>query len=83
MKVYDDGGAVLQPLLVRPMPDGTYRLVAGERRWRASRKAGLTEIPAIVREYTDQETLERGLIPCSSRWTGTQSPTTRAPSPAR
>ena len=36
---------VLQPLLVRPMPDGSYQLVAGERRWRASRMAGLTEVP--------------------------------------
>ena len=39
---------VLQPLLVRPMPDGGYQLVAGERRWRASRMAGLTEVPVVV-----------------------------------
>lgn len=38
---------VIQPLLVRPMPDGSYQLVAGERRWRASRMAGLTEVPSL------------------------------------
>lgn len=46
---------VLQPLLVRPMPDGSYRLIAGERRWRASRMAGLKEVPVTVREMTDEE----------------------------
>lgn len=46
---------VLQPLLVRPMPDGSYRLIAGERRWRASRMAGLTEVPVTIREMTDEE----------------------------
>ena len=46
---------VLQPLLVRPMPDGSYRLVAGERRFRAARLAGLTEVPVTVREMTDEE----------------------------
>lgn len=46
---------VLQPLLVRPMPDGSYRLVAGERRYRAARMAGLTEVPVTVREMTDEE----------------------------
>lgn len=46
---------VLQPLLVRPMPDGSYRLIAGERRWRASRMAGLQEVPVTIREMTDEE----------------------------
>ena len=41
---------VLQPLLVRPMPNGKYQIVAGERRWRASRMAGLTELPVIIRD---------------------------------
>lgn len=46
---------VLQPLLVRPMADGSYRLVAGERRYRAARMAGVTEVPVIIREMTDEE----------------------------
>ncbi len=53
---------VLQPLLVRPLPNGGYQLVAGERRWRASRMAGLTEVPVIIRELTDKETMELALI---------------------
>ena len=52
---------VLQPILVQKKGN-RYEIIAGERRWRAARKAGLTEIPAIVREYTDQETLELSLI---------------------
>lgn len=46
---------VLQPLLVRPMSDGSYRLIAGERRWRAARMAGLHEVPVTIREMTDEE----------------------------
>lgn len=46
---------VLQPLLVRPMTDGSYRLVAGERRYRAARMAGVTEVPVTIREMTDEE----------------------------
>jgi ParB family chromosome partitioning protein len=55
---------VLQPVLVRPLPGppGTYELVAGERRLRASRKAGLAEIPALVRELTEVESLAIALI---------------------
>ena len=53
---------VLQPLLVRPMPDGTYQLVAGERRWRASRMAGLTEVPVVVRDMDEQQAAELALI---------------------
>lgn len=54
---------VLQPLLVRPADaDGRYTIVAGERRWRAARKAGLTEIPVIVREMSDREAAQIALI---------------------
>ena len=53
---------VLQPLLVRPMADGTYQLVAGERRWRASRMAGLTEVPVIIKEMSDEQAMEIALI---------------------
>lgn len=53
---------VLQPLLVRPMPDGGYQLVAGERRWRASRMAGLTEVPVVIRDLTDSQVAELALV---------------------
>ena len=53
---------VLQPLLVRPLKDGRYQLIAGERRWRASRMAGLTEVPVIVRDLDDQAAMELALI---------------------
>ena len=53
---------LLQPLTVRPLADGTYQLVAGERRWRASRLAGLDEVPVIVREMSDREAAEIALI---------------------
>jgi ParB family transcriptional regulator, chromosome partitioning protein len=53
---------VLQPVLVRPKPGGTYELIAGERRWRAARIAGLQTIPALVRERGDAEGLELALI---------------------
>lgn len=54
---------ILQPLLVRPLANGDgYQLVAGERRWRASRMAGLTEVPVVVREMSDTEMMELALI---------------------
>lgn len=53
---------VIQPLLVRPMPAGTYQLIAGERRWRAARMAGLSEVPVVIRELDDMETMEIALI---------------------
>ena len=53
---------VIQPLLVRPLSDGGYQLIAGERRWRASRMAGLTQVPVVVREMTDEESMELALI---------------------
>jgi ParB family chromosome partitioning protein len=53
---------VLQPVLVRAKPGGTYELVAGERRWRAAQIAGLEKIPALVRPHGDAESLELALI---------------------
>lgn len=53
---------VLQPVLVRPVAGGTYELVAGERRWRASQLAGLEQIPALIRERDDAQALEVALI---------------------
>ena len=53
---------VLQPILVRPQIYGGYQIVAGERRYRASRMAGLTEIPAIIKELSDSETMQIALI---------------------
>lgn len=46
---------IIQPILVRPMADGSYQLIAGERRWRAARMAGLTEVPVTIREMSDEE----------------------------
>lgn len=53
---------ILQPLLLRPLVSGGYRIVAGERRWRAARMAGLSEVPAIVRDMTDTEEMLFALI---------------------
>jgi ParB family transcriptional regulator, chromosome partitioning protein len=53
---------VLQPLVVRPLTEGRFELIAGERRLRASRLAGLTQVPVIVRSTTDQASLEIALI---------------------
>lgn len=53
---------IMQPVIVRPGKDDTYQIVAGERRWRASQVAELENIPAIVRELTDQQTSEWSLI---------------------
>lgn len=53
---------ILQPLLVRPRKDGSYQIVAGERRWRAAKIAGLKEVPATVRDLTDDETAAIALI---------------------
>jgi ParB family transcriptional regulator, chromosome partitioning protein len=53
---------VLQPVLVRPKPGGTYELVAGERRWRAAKLAGIERIPALVRTHDDAEAIELALI---------------------
>jgi ParB family chromosome partitioning protein len=53
---------VLQPILVRPIGPNTYQLVAGERRWRASRQAGLTTIPAMIEDIDDDTALEIAII---------------------
>ncbi len=53
---------VIQPLLVRRSPSGSYEIIAGERRWRAARMAGYTEVPVIVRDVSDSEALEIALI---------------------
>ncbi len=53
---------LLQPLLVRPLLSGGYQIVAGERRYRACRMAGITEVPVLIRELSDVETLEIALI---------------------
>lgn len=53
---------ILQPVVVRALPGGVYQIIAGERRWRASRMAGLSEIPAIVIEADDAKVRELALI---------------------
>ncbi|OHD59149.1 MAG: hypothetical protein A2014_06020 [Spirochaetes bacterium GWF1_49_6] len=53
---------VIQPVIVSELGDGRYELVAGERRWRASKLAGLLEIPAIIRDYSEEERIEIALI---------------------
>jgi ParB family chromosome partitioning protein len=53
---------VLQPLIVRPLDDGRYELVAGERRWRAAQKAGIQRVPAVIRTSPEDERLQAALI---------------------
>jgi ParB family chromosome partitioning protein len=53
---------VIQPLVVRPLPDGRYELIAGERRWRAAREAGLAAVPTIVRDEDEARRLQTALI---------------------
>jgi len=53
---------VIQPIVVRPAGNGTYQIVAGERRWRAAQRARLHEVPVIVKEFSDAETLEVAII---------------------
>ena len=53
---------LLQPLIVRPLDDGRYELVAGERRWRAARKAGIDRVPAVIRSSPEDERLQAALI---------------------
>ena len=53
---------VITPILVRPLTGGGYQLVAGERRWRAARMAGLSEVPVLIKELTDAQTMEIALV---------------------
>ena len=53
---------LIQPIVVRALPEGDYELIAGERRWRAARAAGLSEVPAVVRDADERERLEVGLV---------------------
>lgn len=53
---------IIQPILVRKISDGKFEIIAGERRWRAAQLAGLTEVPAVIKETQDQEVLELALI---------------------
>ncbi|MGB7373536.1 ParB/RepB/Spo0J family partition protein [Pontixanthobacter sp.] len=53
---------VIQPIIVRPLPQGRYQLVAGERRWRAAQKAHLHQIPAIIRDLDEREIMALALI---------------------
>jgi len=57
-----EANGIVQPLLVRPMPDGSYELIAGERRWRAAQAAGLAKVPAVVRDRELAERLQVALI---------------------
>jgi ParB family chromosome partitioning protein len=53
---------LLQPIVVKPLTNGTYRIIAGERRWRACRLAGLEKVPVIVKDLGEQEVMEVALI---------------------
>lgn len=53
---------LIQPIVVRPEANGTYRIIAGERRWRACVMAGLSEVPAVIKETDDKELMELALI---------------------
>ncbi len=54
---------ILQPLIVRPMPTGNYQIIAGERRWRASKMAGLSDVPVIIRDdLTEEQVMQFALI---------------------
>lgn len=53
---------LIQPILVRPLTSGNYQIVAGERRWRASRMAGITEVPVIVKELNDSDVMKIALV---------------------
>lgn len=53
---------LIQPIIITPSKNGMYKIVAGERRWRASKKAGLKEIPAVIRDYSDEQVAQIALI---------------------
>ncbi|WP_298904077.1 ParB/RepB/Spo0J family partition protein [uncultured Nostoc sp.] len=58
---------ILQPLLVRPLPKNNYELVAGERRYRAAKEVNLTEVPAVIRELSDEKAMQ-GLTLSRRHW---------------
>jgi ParB family chromosome partitioning protein len=62
LKMSIESKGVLEPLLVRPLPDGRFRIIAGERRFRAALEAGLTEVPCIELDVPDNEVMEIALI---------------------
>lgn len=53
---------VIQPIIVKPMVSGKYKIIAGERRWRASKRAGLTEVPIIIKDIDDSKIMEFALV---------------------
>lgn len=57
-----EANGIVQPLLVRPLPDGSYELIAGERRWRAAQEAGLTKVPAVIRDQELAQRLQVALV---------------------
>ncbi len=57
-----EANGVVQPIIVRPQPDGRFQLIAGERRWRASEKAGKVTVPAILRNVSDEQAMEMTII---------------------
>jgi ParB family transcriptional regulator, chromosome partitioning protein len=57
-----NASGLIQPLLVRPLTDGSYELIAGERRWRAAQQVGLERVPAVVRESAEAERLQMALV---------------------
>ncbi|MDR3734978.1 MAG: ParB/RepB/Spo0J family partition protein [Acidobacteriaceae bacterium] len=53
---------VVQPIIVRPLPNGRFQLIAGERRWRASQKAGKTTVPSVLRQVSDEQAMEMTIV---------------------
>jgi ParB family chromosome partitioning protein len=57
-----EANGVVQPIIVRPLPNGRFQLIAGERRWRASEKAGKETVPAILRQVSDEQAMEMTIV---------------------
>lgn len=53
---------LIQPIIITPQPNGRYKIVAGERRWRAAKKVGLKTLPAVIRDYTEEQIAQLALI---------------------
>ncbi len=60
-------GGLLQPIVVRPLANGTYEIVAGERRWRAAQLAALSDVSCLVTNYSDEQTLQASIVENTSR----------------